>query len=69
MGDKKEQQEPRKSSLEEKRLIVLKKKLASNEKLEKVLDEFCYLHTAFICRGASSLRVDFKALEKLETDE
>ena len=68
MGEQ-EKQQPRVLSLEEKRLLELKDKLATNKKLEEVFMEFCALHTMFICRGASVLMINFKELEKLKKND
>ena len=68
MGEK-EKQSPRVLSLEERRLLELKDKLVSNKKLEETFLEFCALHTMFICRGASTLMVNFSELEKLKKND
>jgi hypothetical protein len=68
MGEKEKQTE-RVLTLEEKRLLELKDKLVSSKKLEETFAEFCALYTMFICRGASTLMVNFPELEKLKKND
>ena len=52
-------------SLEERRLLELKEKFVTNDDLEESFVEFCTLYPMFICRGASTLMINFKQLEKI----